>query len=177
MEAISIREGVEDDLIKRSIQVDVDESVCTATLPFIHDPLVALAPNVNKAMKVYKQQVNKLSRHPEDKIAVLKSEQKLQALGYVDYVKNLTESQQEMLRKSPIKNFIPWRTVWKSSSVTTPCRVVFDASQCTDSGYSLNDTLAKGKNNMNRLQEILIRWSMHRYGFHTDVQKCTTVYV
>ena len=43
--------------------------------------------------------------------------------------------------------------------------------QPTDSGKSLNDILAKGRNNMNKLQEILIRWSLHKVAFHTDVQK------
>ena len=33
------------------------------------------------------------------------------------------------------------------------------------------DVLAKERNNMNRLQEIMIRWSMHRVGLHTDIQK------
>ena len=41
----------------------------------------------------------------------------------------------------------------------------------TESGYSLNDILAKGRNNMNKLVEIFLRWRTHRIGFHTDVQK------
>ena len=69
-----------------------------------------------------------------------------------------------------MQNFL-WRIVWKVSSVTTPCRLVFDASQATEGGYSLNDTLAKGSNNLNNLQEILIRWSMYRVGLHSDVSK------
>ena len=31
--------------------------------------------------------------------------------------------------------------------------------------------LAKGKNNMNKLVEIVIHWSIHKIGFHTDVMK------
>ena len=49
--------------------------------------------------------------------------------------------------------------------------MVFDASQPTDSGYSLNDMLAKGTNNMNRLVEVLIRWTIHHTAFHTDIRK------
>ena len=59
----------------------------------------------------------------------------------------------------------------KIQSISTPCRIVFDTSQATCSGTSLNDLLAKGRNTMNRLMEIMIRWSMHRVGFHTDVAK------
>ena len=47
---------------------------------------------------------------------------------------------------------------------------MFDASQATDSGYSLNDILAKGRNSMNRLQEIVIRWSIHKVAYHTDIK-------
>ena len=73
--------------------------------------------------------------------------------------------------QSQIKHFIPWRAVWNNNSVTTPCRLVFDASQATSSGYSLNDLLAKGRNNMNKLVEICVRWLIHKYAFHTDIQK------
>ena len=48
---------------------------------------------------------------------------------------------------------------------------MFDASQPTTSGYSINDILAKERNNLNKLQEILIRWLTYKVGFHSDVQK------
>ena len=168
-EAISIREEVEDDLIKRSIEVNPEEQKSTASLPFIRDPKV-LAPNINKTKRTYMQQVRKLSKSPEDKEAVLKAERKLQDLGYVEWVKNLTKEQQQTLHESPFQNYIAWRVVFKSSSVTTPCRPVFDASQPTDSGYSFNDILAKGKNNLNSLLEIYIRWLTHSVGYHTDLK-------
>ena len=76
-----------------------------------------------------------------------------------------------MLTKNPIQNFIPWRAVWNGNSISTPCRLVFDTSQPTASGTSLSDILAKGKNNMNKLVEIVICWSTHKIGFHTDVKK------
>ena len=89
----------------------------------------------------------------------------------MEFVRNLTPEQQEMLTKNPVQNFIPWRAVWNGNSISTPCRLVFDASQPTASGTSLNDILVKGKNNMNKLVEIVIRWSTHKIGFHTDVKK------
>ena len=48
---------------------------------------------------------------------------------------------------------------------------MFDALQKTNNDYSLNCILAKGRNNMNKLVEITIRWMMHKYAFHTDIQK------
>ena len=171
IEAVSIREEIEDDLIRKAVKIDVKNRVTTATLPFTHDPVLRLAPNKHKAMKTYQQQLRKLEKSPSDKQEVLMSEGKLQQLGYVDYVKNLSPDQQEMLRRSKIQNFIPWRVVWKENSISTPCRLVFDASQPTDTGYSLNDLLAKGSNNMNHLQEILMRWGIHKVGLTTDIKK------
>lgn len=68
------------------------------------------------------------------------------------------------------QHYIPWRAVWKTNSLSTPCRVVFDTSSQTTSGYSLNDILAKGRNNLNKLQ-ITLRWKIHKFGFTTDIRK------
>ena len=67
--------------------------------------------------------------------------------------------------------FIPWRAVWNTNSISTPCRLVFDASQTTSTGLSFNNLLAKGRNNMNKLVEIVIRWLIRRCAFHTDILK------
>ena len=170
-EIISIREQVEDDMMSKSIIVDLETRSCTAKLPLIHDPESRLEPNKSKALKVFSQQLKRLKNNPKDKDDVLKSEKKLHDLGYVDYVKNLPEEMQDELSRKKVQNFIPWRVVWKESSISTPCRVVFDASQPTGSGYSLNDILAKGRNNLNKLQEIMIRWCTNKVAFHSDVQK------
>ena len=53
-------------------------------------------------MKVYDQQIRKLNQNTDDKKDVIESEEKLQQLGYVDYVRNLKPEQQEMLRRSEI---------------------------------------------------------------------------
>ena len=53
-------------------------------------------------MKVYNQQIKKLNQNTDDKKDVIESEEKLQQLGYVDYVRNLKPEQQEMLRRSEI---------------------------------------------------------------------------
>ena len=48
---------------------------------------------------------------------------------------------------------------------------MFDASHPTQTGNSLNDVLAKERNNMNFLLQIYLRWLIRKCGFHTDVQK------
>ena len=55
--------------------------------------------------------------------------------------------------------------------ISTQCRLVFDASQSTSTGVSLNRLLAKGRNNMNKLVELGIRWQIRRYTFHCDIRK------
>ena len=170
-ETMSIREEVEQDLINRSVQVDVSKCTTIANLPLMYDPLVSLAPNRDVALRVYLQQTKRLQKHEDDKRDILKSEQKLQKLNFVEYVKNLPRQTQIELQRNPIKNYIPWRAVWKLSSISTPCRIVFDASMPTSSGKSLNDILAKGRNNMNKLLEIFLRWRGYRVAFHTDIQK------
>ena len=75
-----------------------------------------------------------------------------------------------MLWRSETQNFILWRAVWNEHSISTPCRIVFDASQSTASWWSLNDILAKRENSMSKLVEIVICWSIHRLGIHTDIK-------
>ena len=170
---ISCKEEIEQNIINSSITIDFVSKTATALLPFIADPETRLVNNKDKAMKTYQQQVRKLN-HPNnqtDKQDVLESEAKLQQLGYVEYVRNLPKEDQDQLQSCKMHYYISWRAVWKSNSFSTPCRIVFDASQPTASGFSLNDVLAKGRNNLNHLQEILIRWSVQPTAIHTDIKK------
>ena len=120
---------------------------------------------------MYKQQIKKLNQNTDDKKDIIESEEKLKQVGYVDYVWNLKPEQEEMLRRSEIQNFITWRAVQNGNSTSAPCRIIFDASQPTASGWSLNDVSANGKNNMKKLVEIVIHWSIHKIGYHADVKK------
>ena len=61
-----------------------------------------LAHNKCKAVQLYIQQVKKLDMFPQDKQDVMESGTKLKILEHVDFVKNLSPPQQEMLRSSPI---------------------------------------------------------------------------
>ena len=171
VDMMSVKKEVEQDVINKSVTVDTDRRIASALLPLIYNSFHKLAPNKDKALHIYDQQVDKLNQNPQDNKDVIQSEAKLQSLRYVGFVRNLTPEQPEMLTKNPVQNFVPWSSVWNGNSISTPCRLVFDASQPTASGTSLNVFLAKGKNNMNKLVEIIIHWSTHKTGFHTDVKK------
>ena len=170
-EMMSIKEEIEQDIINSSVKVNREKQITTPSLPLIHNRLIKLAHNKDIAVKVYNQQIKKLKKNPKDKADVIEPEARLQSLGYVEYVKNLSAKHQEMLITNKIQNYIPWRAVWNRNSVSIPCRVVYDASRPTPFGISLNDILAKAKNNMNKLVEIVIRLSKHKVGFHIDVKK------
>ena len=171
IEHISIQGEMEQHVIDRSVTVDKKNCRTVAKLPFIKDPVRRLSPNEHIARKIYDGQVKKVEKCPEDRNEVIQSERKLQDLGFVDFLTNLTPEQMKKICDSPVKHFVPWSSVWSGNSVSTPCRLVFDASQKTNNDYSLNCALAKGRNNMNKLVKITIRWMMHKYAFHTDIQK------
>ena len=169
-EICSITEEIEQEMINNSVTVDIKERRSIATLPLIASTS-RLQPNRDVALQVFNQQLKRLEKNPDDKVDIIKSEEKLQSLGYVDYIKNLSQEDQDFLNQSDMQNFIPWRAVWKDNSVSTPCRIVFDASMPTKSGFSLNDIIAKGRNNMNKLLDLFLRWRGYKVAFHTDVQK------
>ena len=171
VELISTKEEVEQSIIVKSVNIDLESNCTEAILPFTEDPVKKLAPNRDKAGKVYNSVLRKLQKDLKSKQEVIAFEKKLQDLDMVDYVLNLTEEQQKMLRDATLHYYIPWRPVWNSNSISTPCRMVFDASMVTATGLSLNDVLAKGRNQMNKLVEVIIRWFIRRCAFHTDVSK------
>ena len=171
IDSISIKEEVEQGVIDKSVKVVPNEGITIARLPFLCDPKTKLISNQKIAEKIYWGQVKKLNSNQKDKQDVIDAMKKLVDLGFVDRFDNLTNEQKELINSSLIKYIIPWRAVWNTNSISTPCRPVFDASHPTETGFSLNDILAKGKNNMNHLVQIFIRWLIRVCAFHTDVQK------
>ena len=83
---MSVKEEVEQDVINKSIRVDTDRRITTALLPLMFNPLHKLAPNKDKALRIYNKQVKKLNKNPQDKEDVIQSEAKLQNLGHVEFV-------------------------------------------------------------------------------------------
>ena len=176
IEKTSLIEEYEQHVINESVTVDFENQRVEAVLPFIADPITKLASNEKNADKIYSQQVNKLSKLPPSvKEAVLESEKKLQDSGHVEWVKDLTPFELDILNRHESKYFMPWRFVHNENSTTTPTRIVFDASSISESGYSLNELLAKGINSLNSLLEIFIRFRLHVVALHTDIKKMYNV--
>ena len=115
--------------------------------------------------------MKKLNLNPGDKMDVINAERNLQELGFVDFLENMTIIQQNKITSSAVNYFIPWRSVWNMNSLTTRCRLVYNASHPTSTGVSLDSILPKGRNNVNRLAKIVIRWLVKTCAFHTDIRK------
>ena len=140
---MSVKEEGKQDVINKSMTVDFDRRITTELLPRMFNLLHKLAHNKNNTPRICNQKLNELNQNPQNKEDVIPSEDKFESLGHMEFVRNLTPEQQEMLTKNPVQNFIPSRAVWNGKSVSTSCCFVFDASQPTASGTSISDILAK----------------------------------
>ena len=69
----SIKEEIEQDMINQSVHVDLKQLQIIANLPLRHEPAIKLYPNKTKALKVYNQQLKRLSKQPQDKEQVIQS--------------------------------------------------------------------------------------------------------
>lgn len=67
--------------------------------------------------------------------------------------------------------FIPHHCVTREDSKTTKLRVVFDASQKSSSGVSLNDCLYAGKKLQNEVFDVILRYRIHQKVFSCDISK------
>ena len=179
IDSVSMQEEVEQDLIERNVTVDIVAGKSSALLPFVTDPDLRIDSEAQEklALKIYESQVRGLNNKPDERAAAILSESKLHDLGYVDFLDNLPQEIQDYIWKN-IRYFIPWRIVFNINSVSTPCRVVFDASVSPRGQSSLNSLLCKGRNNLNNLVMIIIRWVCSLFAFHTDISKMyNTIYL
>lgn len=67
--------------------------------------------------------------------------------------------------------YLPHHAVFKTSSLTTKVRIVFDASAKTSSGLSLNDILMRGPTVQEDIFSILTRFRRHQYVITSDIEK------
>ena len=68
---------MEQNLICKSVTVDLGKGVSSASLPLIHNPEVKLVNNKHTALKVLRQQIKRLEKNPKDKQDVIESEKRL----------------------------------------------------------------------------------------------------
>lgn len=67
--------------------------------------------------------------------------------------------------------YMPHHCVLREDSTTTSHRVVFNASQATTSGKSLNDYMCKGPNLQKDLLTLILGWRQYQVAFTADIEK------
>ena len=76
------------------MSVDIQNKTCSAYLPFTADPDKMLKSNSGPTKKIYFSQCRRLAKSENDRLAIVEAEAKLQKLGFVDYLEDLTKEEQ-----------------------------------------------------------------------------------
>ena len=166
LEKLSLAEEREQSLIERCIQYNPDEKQLSTKLPFVLEADSHIVDNYSVAKKVLESQVKIAHKHPETIEQIIASHDKLRNKGYVSRIQDLPESHRKFAEKPGY--YLPWRAVY-SSSLSTPCRMVFDASARCRTGYSLNCVLAKGTNMLATLFHLLIKFRVGASALTADI--------
>ncbi|XP_055846062.1 uncharacterized protein LOC129912000 [Episyrphus balteatus] len=78
----------------------------------------------------------------------------------------------ERIEEGQVKSFyLPHHAVIKPESTSTKVRVVFNASNASSNGVSLNDLLYPGPILQQDLSSLIIRWRFYKYVFNADIEK------
>ena len=171
LESASLKEEQEQYLIDQSVSFDPDGGFMIAKLPFTADPKSHLQPNRYQAEKILDSQLRQLSKNGSARLDVLAAHEKLTSGGYVLPLSALSLGEKKLVEDDFDSGyFIPWRAVWKSASLSTPCRMVFDASSKTPGGESLNAILAKGKNKLAQIPNLINNFRAAEGGFTCDLK-------
>ena len=147
-EKLSLREESELYQIKKSVRLDVDNKRIQCSLPLRGKERDFLSNNRNRALKTLQQQCNKYFDDSPTRAAILVAFEKLFKNGHAKLLSDLSEDELNSFINKEVQHHIPWRVVF-SSSPTTPCRPVMDASTRTSfrsdgsGGKCLNDLVCK----------------------------------
>ena len=165
----SLQEEFEQDVLKKSVTVDLEASVTRVDLPFIKEPVAFMtkrhggSDNLYQAKRMYASQCKKRT---EVKEQVRKAHQDLVSRGYMVPLNDLPVEVQKEIESAPFRHFYPWKAVYKEESVTTPVRLVVDPSIS-----GLNEILAKGVNMLTKIPELLVHFRCVKLGWSSDITK------
>ena len=166
LEKVSLQEEAEQALIESCVYYDHQKKKVVAKMPFIQQPDTYLADNRYIATRVLESQIRMVEKQPALRPQLQASHEKLRSRGFVARLDDLPPAQKKLASQPGY--FLPWRHV-HSGSLSTPCRLVFDASSRTKTGHSLNCILAKGSNTLASLLHLLIRFRIGGAAFTADV--------
>ena len=171
LEKISLKEEAEQAQIENSVQLNVPAKTLEASLPFIDSPATKLTDNKKVAISIFQSQMRNIQKNPDMREDIVRSHDKLLTKGFVMKETDLPpDIKAEYGKVDGQGYYIPWRVVFKESSLSTPVRMVFDASSSTPGGDSLNNILAKGDNRLSKIIDILVQFRSGRHAFAADVK-------
>ncbi|XP_071581131.1 uncharacterized protein [Temnothorax nylanderi] len=133
-------------------------------LPFKSGPPIDIGDSKKSAIALYSRLESRLRSNPD------------LAKEYHDFLAEYERLGH--MTKAPLDDppdgqvvYIPHHAVVREHSATTRLRVVFNASQPTSNGLSLNDHLMIGRKLQPELSFILLRWRQFRFVFTADIAK------
>ena len=172
LEAVSLQEEREQSQIEDNLIYDEEKKKLITSLPFIKSPAENLTPNKNVAVRVLQSIIKQCRKNPAIIEDLERAFFKLRDKKYVVKIEDLSDDELEKLDIEPGACYIiPWRPQWKAGSLSTPCRLVYDASaRSPNGGESLNACLATGKNMLSNLFLILVKFRKHKLGVTADIR-------
>lgn len=129
-------------------------------LPFADDPSV-LGKSYETAEAMVVKLNSRFIKQPQLKQDYTKFLAEYERLGHMEKVVDTRHQ----------GYYLPHHGVYRHTSSTTKLRVVFNGSQKTSTGVSLNDILHVGPQLLPPLFDILLRWRMHCVVFSGDIEK------
>ncbi|KAB0798698.1 hypothetical protein PPYR_09691 [Photinus pyralis] len=137
----------------------------TVCLP-IKQPEIQLGDSLTPATRMFQYMERRFSRNYELQEHYSKFMDEYLELGHIEKVDVTSES------SPPSRSFyLPHHGVLKATSTTTKLRVVFNGSQKTDMGNSLNAQLCVGPKLLPELPEVLLKWRSHKIAISSDMEK------
>ena len=169
LEKTSLEEELDQAHLETCVRFNPETGLMEARLPFKQDPVGALPNNRFQAEKMLQSQLRALARKPSSKEDVFRAHNKLRDKGHVVAINDLPADIRLIVLNSEGVYYIPWSVVYKVGSISSPSRIVFNASMKTKSGHSLNSILARGMNKLPRILHLLNTFSLQRYAFSADI--------
>ena len=168
---MSLREEKEQFLIDDCVSFDPEKKILSSGLPFVQNPDEHLFPNRHIAECILKSQLKITADNEQGRNDVIAAHEKLRSRGFVKKLSEMDKEAQDLIdiNGDSTKYYIPWRMQWKPTSLSSPGRMVFDASSATPKGKSLNCILAKGENRLSKLFHVLLKFRGGAEGFTADI--------
>ncbi|XP_043482131.1 uncharacterized protein LOC122511131 [Leptopilina heterotoma] len=152
-----------DDFFCRTYQRE-SEGRYMVRLPF-KEPNPDLGDSRTIAYKLFMILEKRFEKNLSFKESYVKCIEEYISLGEMSEITDLNELNSEK------GYFLPHHGITREISTSTKFRVVFNASQITNLGVSLNGLLCLGPKLQNDISKILLRWRMYPLVFIADIEK------